>query len=249
MRVYTTLVVCSLVIATAAAALPVGGRTGPDFHRIGRMPGDDPADSWLAYTISPGNGKLLTYMNATWTVPSNPNELVSGNAPGWWFGIEPVPAADLIQPILAWGYPDPSYTIFNGYYQWDDGNWWYSDQGDVQPGNTIYASVSYVPANDSYTMIIGCIETGWSVMSSIAVETGKKYTDAYFVMEHQPDDCGELPNDGQITFTEINIELENKPVTPKWQAFQYQPACNSQAQVLSPRSVKFTWDTSQPKDQ
>jgi len=63
-------------------------------------------------------------------------------------------------------------------------------------------------------------------------------------MEHQPDDCGELPSDGQITFTSINIELENKPVTPKWQAFQYQPACNSQAEVLSPTSVKFTWDTS-----
>ena len=30
------------------------------------------------------------------------------------WGIEPEPALDLIQPILAWGYPTPAYTIFNG---------------------------------------------------------------------------------------------------------------------------------------
>ncbi len=34
--------------------------------------GDDPADSWLAYTVSFGGGELLTYVNATWTVPSFP---------------------------------------------------------------------------------------------------------------------------------------------------------------------------------
>lgn len=62
----------------------------------------DPADSWLAYTIAKGNGQLLTYMNASWIVPENPTELVNGNAPGWWFGIEPEPAMNLIQPILAW---------------------------------------------------------------------------------------------------------------------------------------------------
>jgi len=38
------------------------------------------------------------------------------------FGIEPVPAANLIQPILAWGYTSDAFTIFNGYFQWDDGN-------------------------------------------------------------------------------------------------------------------------------
>jgi len=205
--------------------------------------GDDPADSWLAYTVSKGNGKLLTYMNATWIVPSYPNSRESGEAPGWWFGIEPVPAADLIQPILAWGYPDPSYTIFNGYYQWDDGYWWYSDQGNVVPGQTVFASVQY-QSDNSYNMYIECKETGWSVTSNIPVETGKVYTDAYFVMEHQPDDCSQLPNDGIITFTDIHIELNHQPVTPKWQALQFQPACNSLAHVISSSSVSFTWDTS-----
>jgi len=82
------------------------------------------------------------------------------------------------------------------------------------------------------------------VASSIPIESGKLYTDAYFVFEHQPDDCGQLPNDGKIVFTDINIELNYKPVTPQWKAFQYQPMCNSEAQVISPSSVSFTWDYS-----
>jgi hypothetical protein len=178
--------------------------------------GDDPADSWLAYTVASGNGQLLTYINATWIVPSNPNEMVSGSAPGWWFGIEPNPASNLIQPILAWGYPDPSYTIFNGYFQWDNQNWWYSAQGDVQPGQTVFASVTYVASNNSYTMYTECAENGWSVTSNIPVEAGKLYTDTYFVMEHQPDDCGELPANGKCLahcdrpgFVRLNCSLVN----------------------------------------
>ena len=78
------------------------------FTRVERLPindnvkRDDPASSWLAYTVSSGNGKRVTFVNATWVVPQNPQSPYSGNAPGWWFGIEPNPASNLIQPILAW---------------------------------------------------------------------------------------------------------------------------------------------------
>merc|ERR1711974_155286 len=75
---------------------------------------NDPADSWLAYTVAKGNGQLLTYVNATWVVPSYPTSRFGGNAPGWWFGIEPNPASNLIQPILAYGYTGAEYCVFNG---------------------------------------------------------------------------------------------------------------------------------------
>jgi len=206
--------------------------------------GQDPADSWLAYTVDKGDGALLTYINATWVVPSNPTSLVEGNAPGWWFGIEPVPADDLIQPILAWGYTGVEYSIFNGYFQWDDGYWWSSDTGTVKPGQTIFGEVRYNKANGSYDMLISCKETGFSVSSNIAIEQGKTYTDAYFVVEHQPNSCDEYPSNGQIVFTNINVERNYVPVTPNWQAFQYQPACDSTATVVSSTSVKFTWSAS-----
>jgi hypothetical protein len=205
--------------------------------------GDDPADSWLAYAVSKGNGKKVTYVNMTWNVPALPTQRVAGNAPGWWFGIEPDPASYLIQPILAWGYGGVQYTIFNGYYEWPTDYWWSSKQGPVKPGNTIFASVRYNQATNAYDMLIQCNETGWSVKSSIPVKTQRLYTDVYVVFEHQPDNCKQLASDGQIIFKQINIELDGKPVTPSWQPFQYKPACNSQAVVIDSTSVKFTWDT------
>eukprot|EP01119_Soliformovum_irregulare_P004911 TRINITY_DN1610_c0_g1_i2.p1 TRINITY_DN1610_c0_g1~~TRINITY_DN1610_c0_g1_i2.p1 ORF type:complete len:143 (+),score=30.53 TRINITY_DN1610_c0_g1_i2:171-599(+) len=93
----------------------------------------DPAGSWLAYAVAKGNGKMVTLVNASWIVPSYPSDPVEGSAPGWWFGIEPSPACFLIQPILAWGYTGTQFAIFNGYYEWDDSDWWSSDTGTVTP--------------------------------------------------------------------------------------------------------------------
>jgi len=47
---------------------------------------------------------------------SYPTIMEGGNAPGWWFGIEPEPAMNLIQPILAYGYTGEQYAIFNGFF-------------------------------------------------------------------------------------------------------------------------------------
>jgi len=205
----------------------------------------DPADSWLAYTVSQGNGQRVTFVNASWVVPANPSDQSAGNAPGWWFGIEPEPACFLIQPILAWGDSGSEFTIFNGYYQWDDSYWWQSNVGQVNPGNHINAWVQYESSNNSYNMYIGCTETGWSITSNIAVNENQTYTDTYFVVEHQPDDCGQYPSNGDIVFENIHIELEGQEVTPKWQGHTWQDACNCQPHVISPSSVKFTWQTSE----
>jgi hypothetical protein len=45
----------------------------------------DPADSWLAYCISPGGGGRVTRVNVTWTVMAYPTIMSGGNAPGWWY--------------------------------------------------------------------------------------------------------------------------------------------------------------------
>jgi hypothetical protein len=33
----------------------------------------DPADSWLVYAVTSGNGKRITWANATWVVPDYPS--------------------------------------------------------------------------------------------------------------------------------------------------------------------------------
>jgi len=131
------------------------------------------------------------------------------------FGIEPVPATNLIQPILAWADGAPRYTIFNGYFDWHGmkvhmvslrrrmslgaadtprhatPQWQQSASIEVQPGNTIFANVTY--RNDtnptSYDMYIECRDTGKFVKTNIAVDAGLVYTDTYFVLEHQPRSC------------------------------------------------------------
>ena len=76
----------------------------------------DPADSWLVYAKAAGKGSKVLSVNASWKVPAYPTTRDGGNAPGWWFGIEPVPADVLVQPILAYGDGSPDYMIFTGFY-------------------------------------------------------------------------------------------------------------------------------------
>ncbi len=95
------LLVISSVLIALCSAYPLAN-TIKDSNNNNKKKRGDPADSWLAYTVSKGEGKRVTWVNATWKVPDYPNNQYSGNAPGWWFGIEPNPADNLIQPILAW---------------------------------------------------------------------------------------------------------------------------------------------------
>jgi len=216
----------------------------PSFHPISESVGNDPASSWLTYAVARGDGKTVTYMNATWSVPSNPTQKVEGSAPGFWYGIEPEPAAYLIQPILAWGYGAVDYTIFNGYYQWNNGDWWHSPQMVVTPGQTVVSSLTYEKSSDSYTMFIGCKETGKGVTSVRKVLDQQTYSDVYFVLEHQPANCKQLPSNGFVEFENIYIEWDGAPTKPTWQAFQFKPTCNSTTEIVSNSDIKITWATS-----
>jgi hypothetical protein len=90
------MLVLAASLLTVAAAISVrGSATKPPPLKL------DPADSWLVYAKASGEGSRVLFVNATWTVPAYPTTRDGGNAPGWWFGIEPVPADILIQPILA----------------------------------------------------------------------------------------------------------------------------------------------------
>jgi len=208
----------------------------------------DPADSWLSYAAySAGPNATITMLNATWKVPSMPQTLYGSNAPGWWFGVQTADGnGALIQPILAFADGDPVYTIFNGVFDWNDGSWYQSDSSQVNPGQTIYASVLFASATNTYTMLIGCKETGWSVTSTKKVHQGQVEAVAYFVVEHQPDTCSAYPASGEMTFTNIYMEVEGQAVKPAWQALQEDPACNSKAIIISPTQIQFSWDISAP---
>ena len=211
--------------------------------------GNDPADSWLVYGKLPGNNSRVLSVNATWIVPSFPQNRNGNNAPGWWFGIESQAADVLIQPILAYGDGTPDFTIFTGLYDWRNGGWYQSNTETVNPNDIIEGSVTYSPSTQTYQQCIRKVNNGKGPICTRvqkSLEYNEVFTDVYFVVEHQPNSCNENPANGNIIFTNIQVQWENGAiVTPSmWEIKQFKPACNSQGKVLNASSVEFTWATS-----
>ena len=212
--------------------------------------GSDPAGSWLSYARfdAPGTG-VITALNTSWKVPSKPAIPFGSNAPGWWFGVMDKDGdGALVQPILAYGYLGSRYTIFNGVFDWTDGSWHTSDEKyTVEPNDTIVSSVTYNKAANSYTMRIASTRLGKAISTEYALEREQHEVEssAVFVLEHQPTLCKAYPRSGQMAFEHIYVEVDGKPVArPKWQALQERPACNSEAVVVDPATIQFTWDPS-----
>mmetsp|Transcript_46837 Transcript_46837/g.101748 ORF Transcript_46837/g.101748 Transcript_46837/m.101748 type:complete len:262 (+) Transcript_46837:2-787(+) len=211
--------------------------------------GNDPAGSWLSYAVFKAeNNQPITALNTSWIVPSEPKVKFGSNAPGWWFGIQTASGGGaLIQPILAWDYMGHEYSIFNACFDWNDQSWHTSPETyKVQPGDRITSSVTYRPADNSYDMYIEA--DGKSITTNYKIEAAQGKTPesvAYFVLEHQPDLCSAYPGSDVCTFENITVAVADKIVdSPTWEAKQEQPACKSEATIVDPHTIKFTWQAS-----
>lgn len=206
--------------------------------------GDDPAGSWLNYAEAVMPGHAVTYMNATWTVPAYPELPFGSNAPGFWYGVESNDDKVLIQPILAFGDGLPYYTIFNGEFNWINGEWLPSSAVTVYPGDKIFSSITLLPQLKKYELRIENAKTKKGVTTRYDVFEGKTFDRVYFVLEHQPDACAAYPKSNEVVFENINIEWSGKlNRSPNWSAHAKVPACNSKCTIVSPTSVKFTWES------
>jgi hypothetical protein len=208
---------------------------------------NDPASSWLAYSAyTDPQDRPITSLSTWWIVPSLPAQSFGSNAPGWWFGVQTAKGdGALIQPILAYGYTGSHFSIFNGVFDWTDQSWHTSPEVfTVQPGDNITSSVTFNPDANSYTMYIASAQLGKSISTDYTIlrqQTGVE-SQAFFVLEHQPSFCKAYPANGECTFNDIVLEVNNAPVTPTWSAQTFKPACNSQVKVLDPATIQFTWD-------
>ena len=211
---------------------------------------NDPADSWLSYAVYKDSAnRMVTLVNTSWVVPSDPKTPFGSNAPGWWYGVQ-TNAGDgaLIQPILAYGYQGAKYSIFNGVFDWTDGSWHTSPEVyTVSPGDLITSSV-YYKGDRTYTMVISSgdktISTDYTLLRG---QTGNESA-IYFVLEHQPETCRAYPTSGECTFKDINVAVDGTTITPTWAANQEDPKCNSKAVVVDSKTIKFTWDSSSSDD-
>ena len=212
---------------------------------------NDPAGSWLSYARydAPAEG-IITALNTTWTVPSMPATSRGSNAPGWWFGVmDKNGDGALVQPILAYGYMGNVYTIFNGVFDWTPGGGWHTSPKKltVKPGDKITSSVTYNKRDNSYTMLIASAALGETISTDYTLlrRQTKNESSAVFVLEHQPRTCKAYPTSGEMSFENIYVEVDYKPVAaPAWEALQERPACSSKAEVVDSATIKITWDPS-----
>jgi len=206
----------------------------------------DPSNSWLSYAFFDSGGKVITQMNATVTVPAAPKRPNGDSDPSFWYGLQ-TDAGDgaLVQPILAWNQRDSGFGVFHEVFDWSEGRDHQSpDHFAVQPGDVLTQSVTYKTSDNSYDMLIFSKELQKSVLWNYKLSALQKAqeTTAYIVVEHQPSNCNEYPASGGITFSDIYIEVEGKPVeNPTFVAKQQKTACNSKAVIVDAKTVDLKW--------
>jgi len=233
------------------ALLPLlaAARQGPLGATVGS--GDDPATSWLSYArFDADNQKSkITAMNCSWVVPELPSKMPLDWAP--WYGLQTHKGdGALIQPILDAQF-GRNWVIYHAIYDWNVGSYETTTKSTVKPGDKIDASVIYREADNSYDMYLsanGKPAQGTSAKHNYKLKTRQKATEstAYFVLEGGTGgvrrNCGELPKEGGITFTDIRVEVDGKLVeSPQWTPMQERPGCGSKAVMVDSQNVRIEW--------
>ena len=81
-----------------------------------------------------------------------------------------------------------------------------------------------------FQMYIASAETGKSILWNYKLEAAQKVAEtiAYIVVEHGPVLCKQFPPNGNVTFTNIKVEVANKAVaSPVWIPMEQTVACHS----------------------
>jgi len=182
-------------------------------------------------------------MEAKWKVGANPPSSGAFFSP--WFGIESADNLNLIQPVNPW--TGSSWSIYNEYYQWSPTKNQNSKSHTVREGDILFGSVTYTPANSSYTIYHSDLNDGWSVTTSIPIQndkTGKpkNFNIAYIVYE-KVWDCYYYPPDGEVEFYDIQIQWEGSNQNTTWKTGIVDDNCNNRATIVDQNTVKITWDT------
>lgn len=250
-------------IRTLCAAAAVASAASARAPFPGAGVGADPSSGWLSYAVynAPSATDVITRLSATMTVPDTPQGHLG--SPAFWFGTQTTKGdGALIQPIMA-KWLGNGFYMFHEIFDWTDENDEQSKQIKVLPGQVIRASVSLEGAErggadgagatlnaslGTYLMNMtrygGAAATTTTTTFKYALLPRQTATEsaAYFVLEHQPSSCRQLPPNGNVTWTDIQVEVNGKPVdSPVFKAVQENPKCGSKAEVVDPKTVRITW--------
>ena len=213
---------------------------------VGLAAAADPSGGWLCYAkyTAPKPTDIITKLSATMVVPPTPK--TPKGFPAFWFGLQTSKGdGALVQPIMSKWLGD-SFYMFEEIFDWTDGHDEQTHPIKVKAGDVLSASVSYVKADNSYNMNMTSLRTGKRSNYNYKLEEKQKATEstAYFVLEHQPQKCPELPPSNVVTWTDIKVEVNGAPVQDaKWLPQEEKPVCKARAVVYNSSSVAITWDS------
>jgi len=204
----------------------------------------DPSSGWLSYAIYEAKPTdIITKMSAVMTVPENP--LKDGAQPAFWFGVQTHNGdGALVQPIQA-KWLHGGWDMFHEIYDWTVHKDSAGSHYVVPAGDSVWAQVEYRAKDNSYNMDMRSLVTGQRALYNYPLYAAQKATEstAYFVLEHQPHSCDQLPPNGIVTWSNISVEVNGEPVAaPLFRAEQESPACGSKVKIVSPTSIELTWD-------
>ena len=197
----------------------------------------DPSPGWLSYAVfEAAANDTITSLSATMSVPAKVKGF--GSDPAFWFGVQTHKGdGALIQPIQA-KWLDGNWHMFHEIFDWTTMQDSATAHYTVRPGDSIWAQVTYKPSDNSYDMDMLSQKTGKRVTFNYKLQSRQHATEAtaYFVLEHQPRSCNELPPNGLVTWSNITVEVNNKKVeSPSFKAMQEEPACGSKSRSSAPR--------------
>ena len=205
---------------------------------------NDPSEGWLSYAVfrAPAPNDTITKLSATMVVPPKPR--LPGGSPAFWFGVQTARGdGALVQPIMAKWLGD-GYYMFQEVFDWTDGNDVQSTHIRVQPGETLHAEIEFEERSRSYAMSMTSSTSGHKSTYSYSLLPQQRATEsvAYFVLEHQPTFCTELPPSNSVRWTDVAVEVNGSPVrAAKFMDQEEEPKCGAKAVVVNATTIDIVW--------
>ena len=160
----------------------------------------------------------------------------SDGGAAFWIGLAPADGSYLLQPIIPKWLGDGWY-VFTETFDWHSGDDYQSDPVMVEPGTEILTILQLI----SPLTYLSSIRTsqGWQNITISVPEYVPPLSVVYFVLEHQPESCQELPASDLLSFTGIKTVPSVLPFEPAVR----DPACGSLAKVPSDQEVDIVWQS------
>ena len=126
-----------------------------------------------ATAVAPAGAKRVTSFTGQWKVGAKPPNSGSFYSP--WIGMDTTNNLNLIQPVGPWGVSGSNWVGYTEWFQWKPEKNTNSRQFNVQPGETLFGSMVYIPAIDSYNLTQRSSSGGYSAQI-VPVIAGQDYT-------------------------------------------------------------------------